>query len=132
MKPVSSANLMPSTSSSVSTVSTSSSTQAHLFSSPSAIIPRIQMCKTKFTRNRRKRPKVQKPEIEIKMVPHRPRKSAPTEYATDEEDMITYDVEEEELEQYPTDKLVIKEGPTNFPKGYLRALTPSRYRKNRN
>ncbi|GFW53339.1 hypothetical protein TNCV_4075601 [Trichonephila clavipes] len=32
------------------------------------------------------------------MAPHRPRKSAPTEYATDEEDMITYDVEEDELE----------------------------------
>ncbi|GFV27718.1 hypothetical protein TNCV_4169401 [Trichonephila clavipes] len=66
------------------------------------------------------------------MAPHRPRKSAPTEYATDEEDMITYDVEEEELEQDSTDKFAIKEGPTNFPKGYLRALTPSRYRKSRN
>ncbi|GFV98165.1 hypothetical protein TNCV_4449221 [Trichonephila clavipes] len=52
-----------------------------------------------------------------------PRKSAPTEYATDEEDMITYDVKEEELEPDPT------EGPTNFPKGYLRALTPTRFRK---
>ncbi|GFV35405.1 uncharacterized protein TNCV_3204371 [Trichonephila clavipes] len=35
-----------------------------------------------------------KPKIEIKMAPHRPRKSAPTEYTTDEED-ITYDVEDE-------------------------------------
>ncbi|GFU05735.1 uncharacterized protein TNCV_1005181 [Trichonephila clavipes] len=43
LKPVSSANPMPSTSSSVSTVSTSSSsTQAHLLPSPSAIIPTIQ------------------------------------------------------------------------------------------
>ncbi|GFY16137.1 hypothetical protein TNCV_3531401 [Trichonephila clavipes] len=51
--------------------------------------PEITQC---IKRNRRKRPKVQKPEIEIKMAPHRPRKSAPAEYTTDEEDMITYDV----------------------------------------
>ncbi|GFT57952.1 hypothetical protein TNCV_2768601 [Trichonephila clavipes] len=43
MKPVSSENPMPSTSSSVSTVSTSSSsTQENLFPCPSAIIPTIQ------------------------------------------------------------------------------------------
>ncbi|GFV32537.1 hypothetical protein TNCV_3953411 [Trichonephila clavipes] len=42
----------------------------------------------------KKGPKVQKPEIEIKMGPHRSRKPTPTEYATDEEVMITYDVEE--------------------------------------
>ncbi|GFY08379.1 hypothetical protein TNCV_1357851 [Trichonephila clavipes] len=59
-----------------------------------------------------------------------PKKSAPTEYVTDEED-ITYDVEEEELEPDPTDKFTIKEDPLNFPKRYLRALTPSRYRKSR-
>ncbi|GFX06349.1 hypothetical protein TNCV_505681 [Trichonephila clavipes] len=49
------------------------------------------------------------------MAPHRPRKSAPAEYATDEEDMITYGVEE--LEPDPTDKFTIKEDPLNFPKG---------------
>ncbi|GFS57104.1 hypothetical protein TNCV_4238771 [Trichonephila clavipes] len=65
------------------------------------------------------------------MAPHRLRKSAPTEYSTDEEYMITYDVEEEELEPDPTDKFTIKEDPLNFPKGYLRSLTPSRYRKSR-
>ncbi|GFY06950.1 hypothetical protein TNCV_4090521 [Trichonephila clavipes] len=124
LKPVSSENLMPSASSSVSTVSTSSSsTQAHLLPSPSAIIPtiqktkirslttpnnfaavsteiqplvplpesvpttsnsehcnapEIQKCVKRNSRNRRKRPKVQKPEIEIKRAPHRTRKSAPT------------------------------------------------------
>ncbi|GFU90583.1 hypothetical protein TNCV_484741 [Trichonephila clavipes] len=36
-----------------------------------------------------------KPKIEIKTAPHRPRKSGPTEYTTDEEDMIIYDVEDE-------------------------------------
>ncbi|GFW72898.1 uncharacterized protein TNCV_830251 [Trichonephila clavipes] len=34
-----------------------------------------------------------KPKIDIKTAPHRPRKSGPTEYTTDEEDMIIYDVE---------------------------------------
>ncbi|GFW06473.1 uncharacterized protein TNCV_2188071 [Trichonephila clavipes] len=211
LKPVSSENPMPSTSSSVSTVSTSSSsTQEHLLPSPSAIIPTIQsiymsllkipisttttttspgnnlntsvssletetrslttpnkfaahththtlsieiqplpesvpttsnskhsnapeipQCVKRNSRNRRKRPKVQKPEIEIKMAPHRPRKSAPTEYATDEEDMITYHVEEEKLEPDPTVKFTLKESPTNYPKGYLRALTPTRFRKSR-
>ncbi|GFX69633.1 hypothetical protein TNCV_1770021 [Trichonephila clavipes] len=65
------------------------------------------------------------------MAPHRPRKSAPIEYATDEEDMITYDVKEEELEPDPTVKFVLKENAINYPKGYLRAFTPTRFRKNR-
>ncbi|GFV38029.1 hypothetical protein TNCV_2306241 [Trichonephila clavipes] len=63
------------------------------------------------------------------MAPHRPRKSAPTEYATDGKYMINYDVEEEELEPDPTVKFALKEGTTNYPKGYLRALTPTRFRK---
>ncbi|GFV00666.1 uncharacterized protein TNCV_2950341 [Trichonephila clavipes] len=73
------------------------------------------------SRNRRKRPKVQKPDIEIKRVPRRSRNATPTEITTDDEDMITYDVVEEELEQ----------DPFILPKGYLRALTPSRYRNYR-
>ncbi|GFV48471.1 uncharacterized protein TNCV_3416251 [Trichonephila clavipes] len=49
-----------------------------------------------------------KPKIEIKTVPHRPRKSAPTEYSTDEEDMITYDVEDEpELNAKPDTQNVV-------------------------
>ncbi|GFW34207.1 hypothetical protein TNCV_384231 [Trichonephila clavipes] len=36
-----------------------------------------------------------KPKIEIKMAPHKPRKSAPVEYTTDEEYMIVYDVKDE-------------------------------------
>ncbi|GFU72586.1 RNase H domain-containing protein [Trichonephila clavipes] len=51
------------------------------------------------SRNRRKRPKVEKPDIEIKMASHR--KAAPTEITTVDEDMITYNVEEEKLEQDP-------------------------------
>ncbi|GFS55689.1 putative RNA-directed DNA polymerase from transposon BS [Trichonephila clavipes] len=191
LKPVSSKNPKPSTSSAVSTVSTSfSSTQENLLPSPSTIIPTIQSesllkiqipttttttspgnnlnipvssleAETPFSyilinlmrfqlkpyqslsllhpiyiysehsnaaeipqfvkrnsRNRRKRPKVQKPEIEIKMAPHRPRKAAPIEYATEEEDMIIYDAEEEELQPDPTVKFALKENPINYPKGY--------------
>ncbi|GFW56331.1 hypothetical protein TNCV_2088401 [Trichonephila clavipes] len=58
------------------------------------------------------------------MAKHKPRKSAPTEYTTDDEDMLMYDVEEE-LEPDPTDKFVLKEDPSNFPRGYLRSLTPT-------
>ncbi|GFW42336.1 hypothetical protein TNCV_1207881 [Trichonephila clavipes] len=71
------------------------------------------------------------PEIEIKMAKHKHRKSACTEYTTDDEDLIMYDAKEEELEPDPTDKFAIIEHPTNFPKGYLHALTPTRFRKNR-
>ncbi|GFV51592.1 hypothetical protein TNCV_3082541 [Trichonephila clavipes] len=53
------------------------------------------------SRNRRKRSKIPKPDIEIKKVPHSYRNATPTEITTDDEDMITYDVEEEELEQDP-------------------------------
>ncbi|GFS66819.1 hypothetical protein TNCV_230211 [Trichonephila clavipes] len=35
------------------------------------------------------------------MAPHRRRKPAPVEYITDEEDMIQYDVEEDEFEPHP-------------------------------
>ncbi|GFW68729.1 hypothetical protein TNCV_3639441 [Trichonephila clavipes] len=80
----------------------------------------LQIVKRK-SRNRRKRSKIQKPDIEIKRVPHRSRNATPTEITTDDEDMITYDMEEEELEQ----------DPFILPEGYLRALTPSRYRNYR-
>ncbi|GFY11529.1 hypothetical protein TNCV_3183671 [Trichonephila clavipes] len=76
------------------------------------------------SKNRRKRTKAQKAEIEIKMAKHQPRKSAPTEYTTDDEDMLMYDVEEE-LESDPTDKFVLKESPSNFSRGYIRSLTPT-------
>ncbi|GFV20847.1 DUF4817 domain-containing protein [Trichonephila clavipes] len=39
------------------------------------------------------------------MAHHRPRKPAPVEYSTDEEDMIVYDVEENEIESNPDYKL---------------------------
>ncbi|GFY00718.1 uncharacterized protein TNCV_2141101 [Trichonephila clavipes] len=45
--------------------------------------------------------KLNEEKIEIKMAPYRRKKPAPTDLSTDEEDMITYDVEEDELEQHP-------------------------------
>ncbi|GFV48866.1 uncharacterized protein TNCV_1043161 [Trichonephila clavipes] len=139
-----------STSSLMPAVSTSSlSTQAHLIPSTCANIPTIQksvpttsdsehsnapeipQCIKRNSRNRRKRPKVQKAEIEIKMAPHRPRKSAPTELATDDKDMIMYDVQAEELEPNPEDKFAMKECFVNNPREYMRALTLSRFRKSR-
>ncbi|GFY31919.1 hypothetical protein TNCV_2620561 [Trichonephila clavipes] len=51
---------------------------------------------TSKPRRKKRPPKNQsitiKPKIEIKTTPHRSRKPAPTEYSTDEEDMIVYDV----------------------------------------
>ncbi|GFT64135.1 uncharacterized protein TNCV_1149201 [Trichonephila clavipes] len=64
------------------------------------------------------------------MAPHKPRKSATIDYTTDDENLIMYDVEEEELEPDPTDKFAITEYHRNNPEKYIRALTPTRFRKN--
>ncbi|GFS78271.1 uncharacterized protein TNCV_3172241 [Trichonephila clavipes] len=62
------------------------------------------------------------------MAPHRPRKSTPTESTTDEDDMIMYDVQAEELEPNPEDKVAVMECFVNNPSEYMRALTPTRFR----
>ncbi|GFV29829.1 uncharacterized protein TNCV_2082941 [Trichonephila clavipes] len=94
--------------------------------------PEIPQCvKNRNSRNRKKRPKVQKPEIEIKMAKHKPKKSGPIEYTTDDEDMIMYDVVAEELEPNPEDKFAMKECFINNPNEYVRAFTPTRFRKSR-
>ncbi|GFT29403.1 putative RNA-directed DNA polymerase from transposon X-element [Trichonephila clavipes] len=89
--------------------------------------PEVPQCAKRNSRNRRKRPKVQKAEIKIKMAPHRPRKSTPTELTTDEEDMIMYDVQTEELEPNPEDKFAVMECFVNNPSEYMRSLTPTRF-----
>ncbi|GFX74086.1 hypothetical protein TNCV_490501 [Trichonephila clavipes] len=91
----------------------------------------FQRVQIKIQKNR-KRTKTPVPEIEIKTTPHQPRKSAPTEYTTDEEDMIMYDVEEDDLEPNPVDKFAKKEYYRDNPDQYLRAVTPTRFRKSRN
>ncbi|GFX09413.1 putative RNA-directed DNA polymerase from transposon BS [Trichonephila clavipes] len=94
--------------------------------------PEVPQCAKRNSRNRRKRPKVQKAEIKIKMAPHKPRKSTPTELTTDEEDMIMYDVQAEELEPNPEDKFAVMECFVNNPSEYMRALTPTRFRNSSN
>ncbi|GFU09875.1 transposable element Tcb1 transposase [Trichonephila clavipes] len=58
------------------------------------------------------------------MDKHKPRKSGPTELTTDDEDMIMYDVQAEELEPNPNNKFAMKECFINNPNEYMRALTP--------
>ncbi|GFU40969.1 uncharacterized protein TNCV_4645481 [Trichonephila clavipes] len=94
--------------------------------------PEVPQCAKQNSRNRRKRPKVQKAEIKIQMAPHRPRKSTPTESTTDEDDMIMYDVQAEELEPNPEDKFAVMESFVNKPSEYMRALTPTRIRNSNN
>ncbi|GFT02825.1 uncharacterized protein TNCV_1846421 [Trichonephila clavipes] len=65
------------------------------------------------------------------MAKHKPRKSGTIEYTTDDEDMIMYDVQAEELEPNPDDKFAMKECFINNPNEYMRALTPTRFRKSR-
>ncbi|GFW24031.1 hypothetical protein TNCV_4950751 [Trichonephila clavipes] len=65
------------------------------------------------------------------MARHKPRKSVPTESTTDDEDMFMYDVEEKELEPNPMEKFTMKECYRNDPDKYLRALTPTRFKKSR-
>ncbi|GFX73297.1 uncharacterized protein TNCV_4206471 [Trichonephila clavipes] len=94
--------------------------------------PEVPQCAKRNSRNRRKRPKVQKAEIKIKMTPHRPRKSTLTELTTDEEDMIICDVQAEELDPNPEDKFAVMECFVNNPSEYMRALTPTRFRNSSN
>ncbi|GFT40734.1 hypothetical protein TNCV_4042251 [Trichonephila clavipes] len=60
--------------------------------------------------------------IESKMAQHRPRKSASVEYTTDEEDIVVYNVEEDELASNPD---YVKKGRKTDFKGSL-LLTPPR------
>ncbi|GFT97628.1 uncharacterized protein TNCV_2024461 [Trichonephila clavipes] len=95
----------PTTSNSLSiSAASSSSTACSVLEKTTTIsntIPATSQDANQTSKPRRKKrpPKNQsntvKPKIEIKTAPHRPRKSGPTEYPTDEEDMIIYDVEDE-------------------------------------
>ncbi|GFW49683.1 uncharacterized protein TNCV_357861 [Trichonephila clavipes] len=85
---------------SISTASSSSTACSVLetTTTTSNTIPTTSQDTTQTSKPRRKkRPPTNqsntiKPKIEIKTAPHRPRKSAHTEYSTDEEYMIIYDV----------------------------------------
>ncbi|GFT26356.1 uncharacterized protein TNCV_264011 [Trichonephila clavipes] len=95
----------PTTSNSLSiSAASSSSTACSVLETTTTIsntIPATSQDANQTSKPRRKKrpPKNQsntiKPKIEIQSAPHRPQKSGPTEYTTDEEDMIIYDVEDE-------------------------------------
>ncbi|GFT48342.1 uncharacterized protein TNCV_4708881 [Trichonephila clavipes] len=103
--PTSVIDTAPSTSNSLSiSAASSSSTACSVLETTTTVsntIPATSQDANQTSKPRRKKrpPKNQsntiKPKIEIKTAPHRPRKSGPTEYTTDEEDMIIHDVEDE-------------------------------------
>ncbi|GFV79883.1 hypothetical protein TNCV_1727081 [Trichonephila clavipes] len=81
---------------SISTAS-SSSTACSVLETTTTTSNTIPTLSQDTTQNLKKRPlknqsNTIKPKIEFKTAPHRPRKAAPTEHSTDEEDMIVYDV----------------------------------------
>ncbi|GFX01444.1 hypothetical protein TNCV_1864181 [Trichonephila clavipes] len=155
--PALSNSLSISAASSSSTVSMSTPLQAcpilETTTTTSNTIPATsQDAKTTSKPRRKKRPPKKtsdtiKPKIEIKTAPHKPRKLAPGEYTTDEEDMVVYDVEDELESKEQKPEIEIKMTPHTSRKIYYRtedlivyeveqleehttrSLTPTRYRK---
>ncbi|GFV50703.1 uncharacterized protein TNCV_2213651 [Trichonephila clavipes] len=73
-----------------------------------------------------------KPKIEIKMAPHKPRKSSPIQ-DTDDKDMIVYDMEEQiETPKKKNDKYFLSEeywkNESWRQEGFLHVMTPTRVR----
>ncbi|GFW64596.1 putative RNA-directed DNA polymerase from transposon BS [Trichonephila clavipes] len=94
-------NLSTSAASSSSTISMSTSLSAsplqNTTTTSNTMLSTSQDAKQTSKPRKKKRPPTItstsiKPKIEIKMTPHKPRKPAPVEYTTDEEDMIVYDI----------------------------------------
>ncbi|GFV06229.1 putative RNA-directed DNA polymerase from transposon BS [Trichonephila clavipes] len=108
------------TSSSIISASTSNSS----IQPPSASSTQNLKKKSKF-RDRKRKKEVLKSIIDIKMAQHRPRKPAPVEYSTNEEDTIVYDVEENEIESNPD---YVRKDEKTFFRGSL-LLTPNRSRR---
>ncbi|GFT51111.1 uncharacterized protein TNCV_4817131 [Trichonephila clavipes] len=102
----------------ISTSSSNSSIQP-----PSTSTIKQSLKKIKNPRDRKRKEELLKTIIDIKMAQHKPRKPAPVEYTTDEEDMIVYDAEEE-IESNPD---CDKNGKTYY-KGSL-LPSPTRHRK---
>ncbi|GFW20515.1 putative RNA-directed DNA polymerase from transposon BS [Trichonephila clavipes] len=106
-----------------SNVSTSLSNDIQPPSTSNTIRDSKQNSKTRIRKQKKELlKKLNEEKIEIKMAPYRRRKPASTEYTTDEEDMITYDVEEEELEPNPH---LVEKDRKQYWKGSL-LLTPTR------
>ncbi|GFW42740.1 uncharacterized protein TNCV_473301 [Trichonephila clavipes] len=66
------------------------------------------------------------------MAPHRPQKSARTELTTDDEDMIMYDVQAEELEPNHENKFSVMKCFVKNSSEYMHALTPTRFTNSSN
>ncbi|GFV53163.1 hypothetical protein TNCV_3705341 [Trichonephila clavipes] len=77
--------------------------------------PSISKVVNKNYKRRRKRMKEQKPDIEIKMSPHKPNKSY-VHYTSEDEDMIVYDVEDEHFKHH-------------LDTGYSHLITSRKYQK---
>ncbi|GFX59132.1 putative RNA-directed DNA polymerase from transposon BS [Trichonephila clavipes] len=106
-----------------SIVSTSLSNDSQPPSTSNTVRNSKQNSKTRIRKRKKELlKKLNEEKIEIKMAPYRHKTPAPTDYTTDEEDIITYDVEEDELEQHPD--LVQKDGK-KYWKGSL-LLTQTR------
>ncbi|GFW69329.1 uncharacterized protein TNCV_486781 [Trichonephila clavipes] len=78
--------------------------------------PPISKVVNKNSKRRRKHTKELKPDIEIKMSPHKPNKSY-VQYTSEDEDMTVYDVEDDEHFKH-----IIKTG-------YSHLITPRKYQK---
>ncbi|GFU50085.1 hypothetical protein TNCV_3210801 [Trichonephila clavipes] len=113
--------------SSSSIISASSSNSVIQPPSASTTVQDVKQNSKTRERKRKKRStqKMNETIIDIKMAPHRRRKPAPVEYTTDEEDVIMYDVEEDEFEPHPD--LVVKDEKQYLKRDLL--LNPFRNRK---
>ncbi|GFT24789.1 uncharacterized protein TNCV_2618581 [Trichonephila clavipes] len=138
------AQLLPTTSSSAAKSSESQPPVPSVITTSSASISLITSTTTMFTALSNKthpsaletttsnRPTV-KPKIEIKMAPHKPRKSSSIQ-DTDDEDMIVYDMAEQIESPKKNDKYFLSEeywkNESWRQGGFLHVITPTRVRNN--
>ncbi|GFW16071.1 uncharacterized protein TNCV_2864041 [Trichonephila clavipes] len=108
---------------------------------PSTIISPVSHASTLKSRRKKRNPKTicnvtgptVKPKIEIKMAPHKPRKSSSIQ-DTDDEDMIVYDMAEQIESPKKNDKYFLSEeywkNESWRQGGFLHVITPTRVRNN--
>ncbi|GFW52395.1 putative RNA-directed DNA polymerase from transposon BS [Trichonephila clavipes] len=106
---------------------------------PSTIISPVSHASTQKSRRKKRNPKTicnvtaptVKPKIEIKMAPHKPRKSSSIQ-DTDDEDMIVYDMAEQIESPKKNDKYFLSEeywkNESWRQGGFLHVITPTRVR----
>ncbi|GFU10900.1 uncharacterized protein TNCV_960651 [Trichonephila clavipes] len=106
---------------------------------PSTIISPVSHASTQKSRRKKRNPKTicnvtaptVKPKLEIKMAPHKPRKSSSIQ-DTDDEDMIVYDMAEQIESPKKNDKYFLSEeywkNESWRQGGFLHVITPTRVR----